>query len=117
MWPLHSNKKVLEDHTSGSKRARISLNLLSNCLIMIFMLYSELEERHLTFFLEILQQNTIFVSQGRKPQRHVRWQLACFLIRYGQLGSPVHDTMLKIGIGYGTVILYCRRVIRAFWEL
>lgn len=68
-------------------------------------------------FVEILQRNPLFKSRGRKPQHHVRWQLGCFLIRYGQLGSPVHDTMLKMGIGYGTVLLYCRRVTRAFREL
>ncbi|KAE9398423.1 hypothetical protein BT96DRAFT_760240, partial [Gymnopus androsaceus JB14] len=68
-------------------------------------------------FVEILQCNPIFKSRGRKPQRHVRWQLGSFLIRYGQLGSPAHDTMLKMGIGYGTVILYCRRVTRALREL
>ncbi|KAJ7222147.1 hypothetical protein GGX14DRAFT_387979 [Mycena pura] len=64
-------------------------------------------------FCEILGRNTLFVSRGRKPQRHISWQLGTFLIRYGQLGSSVQDTALKLGIGYGTVILYCKRVIRA----
>ncbi|KAE9388591.1 hypothetical protein BT96DRAFT_836010 [Gymnopus androsaceus JB14] len=67
-------------------------------------------------FVEILQCNPILKSRGQKPQRHVQWQLGCFLICYGQLGSPAHDTMLKMGIGYGTVILYCRRVTRALRE-
>jgi hypothetical protein len=57
------------------------------------------------------------MSRGRKPQRHIAWQLGAFLIRYGQLGSPVQDTSFKLGIGFGTVILYCRRVIRAVREL
>ncbi|KAI5888409.1 uncharacterized protein SCHCODRAFT_02513710 [Schizophyllum commune H4-8] len=66
---------------------------------------------------KILSRNPIFTSKGKKPQRHIKWQLGCFLIRYGQYGSPITDTMLKTGIGYGTVILYCRRVIRALREL
>ncbi|KAJ7321568.1 hypothetical protein DFH08DRAFT_969937 [Mycena albidolilacea] len=73
----------------------------------------------LTFdiFCEILEQNPLFLSRGRKPQHHIAWQLGAFLIRYGQLGSPVQDTSFKLGIGFGTVILYCRRVIRAVHEL
>ncbi|KAF7317467.1 hypothetical protein HMN09_00483900 [Mycena chlorophos] len=59
-------------------------------------------------FCDILGENAIFKSRGRKPQRHVSWQLGAFLIRYGQLGSPVRDTYLKMGIGSGTVVLYCR---------
>ncbi|KAJ6631000.1 hypothetical protein B0H10DRAFT_1938577 [Mycena sp. CBHHK59/15] len=66
---------------------------------------------------EAERQNQIFASRGRKPQRHVSWQLGAFLIRYGQLGSPAHDTSFKLGIGLGTVVLYCRRVIRAIREL
>ncbi|KAF8193489.1 hypothetical protein K438DRAFT_1483701, partial [Mycena galopus ATCC 62051] len=66
---------------------------------------------------KLLEKNTIFRSKGRKPQRPVYWQFSCFLIRYGQYGSPMADTMLKTGVGYGTVVLYCRRVIRAFREL
>ncbi|KAJ7226769.1 hypothetical protein GGX14DRAFT_385569 [Mycena pura] len=68
-------------------------------------------------FVDILSQNPIFISRGRKPQRPVPYQLACFLFRYGQLGSPVEDPMLKINIGHGTVILYCRRVIKALRQL
>ncbi|KAJ6517633.1 hypothetical protein DFH09DRAFT_1332237 [Mycena vulgaris] len=66
---------------------------------------------------DILGQNQIFTSRGRKPQRHIAWQLGAFLIRYGQLGSPAQDTSFKLSIGFGTVILYCRRVIRAIREL
>ncbi|KAG1872204.1 hypothetical protein F4604DRAFT_1955696 [Suillus subluteus] len=32
---------------------------------------------------QILEQNPIFESTGRKPQRPVRYQLTCFLLRYG----------------------------------
>ena len=64
-----------------------------------------------------LGKNPIFTSRGRKPQRHISWQLAAFLIRYGQLGSSVHDTSFKLGIGYGTVVLYCHQVICALRQL
>ena len=48
-----------------------------------------------------------------KPQRHVKYQLATFLIRYGQQGSSVLDTMMKLSIGQGSVYNYCHRVSRA----
>ncbi|KAF7367609.1 DDE Tnp4 domain-containing protein [Mycena sanguinolenta] len=73
--------------------------------------------RTFDIFCEILEENPIFTSRGCKPQRHIAWQLGAFLIRYGQLGSPVLDTSLKLGIGYGTIILYCRCVTRAVREL
>ncbi|KAF8180747.1 hypothetical protein K438DRAFT_1452104, partial [Mycena galopus ATCC 62051] len=76
-----------------------------------------ISRRTFDIFCEILQENPIFTSRGRKPQRHIAWQLGAFLIRYGELGSPVLDTSLKLSIGYGTIILYCRRVTRAVREL
>lgn len=36
---------------------------------------------------------------------------------YGQLGSPITNTALKMGIAEGTVVLYCRRVTQAIREL
>lgn len=57
------------------------------------------------------------MSTGKKPQRHVKFQLASFLIRYGSRGSDVTGTAMKMGIGHGTVIHYCRRVTRAIREL
>ena len=65
----------------------------------------------------MLAPNPIFISKGRKPQRHVKYQLACFLMRYGSRGSDVIGTAMKMSIGYGTVILYCRRVTRAIRQL
>ena len=47
---------------------------------------------------------------ARKPQRHVIYQLATFLIWYGQQGSSVLDTMMKLSIGQGSVYNYCHRV-------
>ncbi len=65
----------------------------------------------------LLAQNPIFDSTGRKPQRHVKYQLAAFLFRYGRLGTDSLDVAQKLGIGHGTVVLYCKRVVRALREL
>jgi hypothetical protein len=64
-----------------------------------------------------LSINILFQSTGYRPQRHVKYQLRCFLIRYGALGSDVIGTAQKLSIGYGTVFLYCHRVTRAIREL
>ncbi|KAG7099563.1 hypothetical protein E1B28_001396 [Marasmius oreades] len=66
---------------------------------------------------KLLTPNPLFQTKGRKPQRHKKYQLGTFLIRYGQLASPIQDTALKVGVGAGTVVLYCRRVTRAIREL
>ncbi|KAG7089231.1 hypothetical protein E1B28_010930 [Marasmius oreades] len=66
---------------------------------------------------KLLAPNPLFQSKGRKPQRHLKHQLGTFLICYGQLASPIQDTALKVAIGAGTVVLYCRRVTRAIREL
>lgn len=47
----------------------------------------------------MLAPNPIFISKGRKPQRHVKYQLACFLMRYGSRGSDVIGTAMKMSIG------------------
>lgn len=65
----------------------------------------------------ILSTNTIFTSRGWRPQRHVKYQLGCFLVRYGAIGSDTLGTAQKLSIGFGTVFLYCRRVTRAIREL
>lgn len=72
-----------------------------------------------TFYrlVHILEQNPIFQSTGRKPQRPVRYQLACFLLRYGTRGASAMQAAHKLGIGFGTVFLYCKHVVRAIWEL
>lgn len=66
---------------------------------------------------QLLEQNPIFESTGRKPQRPVRYQLACFLVRYGIRGADPLQAAHKLGIGFGTVFLYCRRVVRALREI
>ncbi|CAK5267076.1 unnamed protein product [Mycena citricolor] len=55
-------------------------------------------------------------ARGR-PQRHVKYQLACFLIRYGVSGSDTLSTAQKLSIGHGTVFLYCGRVRKALRSL
>ncbi|KAJ3738583.1 hypothetical protein DFH05DRAFT_1408694 [Lentinula detonsa] len=64
----------------------------------------------------ILAPNTIFRSP-KKKQRHMKYQLATFLIQYGQRGSDVLDVASQLGPRLGTVHLYCRRVTRALREL
>ncbi|KAF5332528.1 hypothetical protein D9611_005120 [Ephemerocybe angulata] len=59
-----------------------------------------------------ISNDPVFVST-KKPQRPVKYQLACFLIRYGQAGSDSLDTAQKLAIGHGTVFLYCTRVSKA----
>ncbi|KAG2741603.1 hypothetical protein P692DRAFT_20668624, partial [Suillus brevipes Sb2] len=66
---------------------------------------------------QILEWNPIFQSSGRKPQRPVHYQLGCFLIRYGTRGANPLQAAHKLGVGFGTVFLYCRRVVRALREL
>lgn len=65
----------------------------------------------------MLEKNPIFESTGTKPQRPVCFQLACFLLRYGILGANPMQATHKLGIGFGTVFLYCRRVVCALREL
>jgi hypothetical protein len=66
----------------------------------------------------ILSKNPIFQSTNpSKPQRHVKFQLATFLLCYGHRGSDAFQVMHKLGIGQGSVYNYCRRVVRAIREL
>lgn len=66
---------------------------------------------------ELLQQDPIFQSKGRKPQRPVAFQFACFLMRFGSMGADARSAAHKMGIGFGTVFLYCRRVSKALRRL
>lgn len=63
--------------------------------------------------LQKLEPNSIFLSTGPRPQRPVRYQLATFLLRYGNGYSNAYDPHLKLSIGEGSVFNYCRRTIRA----
>lgn len=66
---------------------------------------------------KLLQRSPDFQSTGRRPQRAVRYQFGVFLLRYGLRGSLATEPVLKAGIGYGTVFLYCHRVIRVLREI
>ncbi|KAJ7358270.1 hypothetical protein DFH08DRAFT_911690 [Mycena albidolilacea] len=65
----------------------------------------------------ILAHNPIFQPHRGRPQCHVKYQLGCFLIRYGAIGSDTLGTAQKLSIRFGTVFLYCKRVRRALREL
>jgi len=65
----------------------------------------------------LLADNPIFISRGKRPQRHVKFQLAAFLMRYGRLGSSALAVAMELSIGEGTVFLYCNRVSRALRQL
>jgi hypothetical protein len=56
----------------------------------------------------LLANNPIFTSRGKHPQRHVKFQLAAFLMRYGRLGSSALSVAMELSIGEGTVFLYCK---------
>ncbi|KAG1790670.1 uncharacterized protein HD556DRAFT_1192189, partial [Suillus plorans] len=60
----------------------------------------------------LLKRNPIFQSTSKRPQRQVRYQLACFLLQYGSRGADPLQAAHKLAIGFGTVFLYCRRVVR-----
>lgn len=66
---------------------------------------------------QILEWNPIFQSSGRKPQQPIRYQLGCFLIHYWTHGANPLQAGHKLGVGFGTVFLYCRCVVRALQEL
>lgn len=65
----------------------------------------------------LLEEDSIFVSRGPRPQRAVRYQLAAFLLRYGREGSDAIGVANKLGIGEGTVFIYCQRVTRALRKI
>ena len=54
-----------------------------------------------------LEQNDIFKSTGHKPQMAVRYQLGCFLIRYGMLGGDALTAASLVGVGHGTALKFC----------
>jgi hypothetical protein len=44
----------------------------------------------------VLEQHPVFQSTGRKPQRPVRYQLACFLLHYGTRGASAMQAAHKL---------------------
>jgi hypothetical protein len=57
------------------------------------------------------------MSKGCKPQKPVCYQLAVFLMHYGSRGSDALSVAKRMGIGLGTVLLYCHHVTHALREL
>ncbi|KAG0707246.1 hypothetical protein DFH29DRAFT_897858 [Suillus ampliporus] len=49
-----------------------------------------------------LADDPIFTSTGTKPQRHVKYQLGCFLFRYGMRGSDTLRVAKELAIGHGS---------------
>ena len=68
------------------------------------------------YLVSILARNPLFYSP-HKSQRPIKYQLAGFLIWYGQRTSDTLDVAAKLSIGHGSVHNYCRRVCWALWEL
>ncbi|KAF8835017.1 hypothetical protein BDN67DRAFT_873383, partial [Paxillus ammoniavirescens] len=54
---------------------------------------------------------------GKRLQHPVHYQLACFLMQYGMRGADSLSVAHKLGISFGSVFLYCRRVVRAIHML
>jgi hypothetical protein len=65
----------------------------------------------------LLADDQIFQSQGKKPQRHVKIQLAAFFTRYGQRASLAFHVGRNLDIGDGTIYDYCQRVTKALCKL
>lgn len=67
----------------------------------------------------LLTQNPLFESQGKKPQRPIKYQLGAFLVRYGHRGSNTLDAAQQLALGHGTVEKYCYHVSKALrhWQL
>jgi hypothetical protein len=91
----------------------------NNLLNKKYIYLDNIRVSHRTFdrLVSLLKPNFIFESKGKKPQWPVRFQLASFLIRYGAHGADAHRTSKEMGLGSGTVHLYCYRVICALREL
>jgi hypothetical protein len=47
----------------------------------------------------------------------VCYQLGCFLICYGTRGADTLQAAHKLGIDFGIVFLYCRRIVCALREI
>lgn len=61
---------------------------------------------------DLIKNDPIFLSTGRKPQRPSWHQLATFLIRYGE--DPAIKSAKIAGVSEGSVYNYCDRIAQAF---
>lgn len=65
--------------------------------------------------LELIKDDPIFVSKGRKPQMDPKYQLATYLVRYGVLPGVKVSTLLQMS--EGSVYNHSQRVVLAFRKL
>lgn len=65
----------------------------------------------------LLSNNKIFEPKGKKPQKPVFIQWACYLLCYGIEGGNICLVPHWTGIGHGTVFNCCKWVTRALHEL
>lgn len=85
-----------------------------NCDVRLLTLpSSRMSRQTFDWVVALLEENPIFKSTGRRPQRLVKFQLATFLVRYGMRGADTLSVAQQLSLGHGTVFLYCRRVIYA----
>jgi hypothetical protein len=64
---------------------------------------------------DLIKDDEEFISDGNRPQREVKIQLAAFLVRVGN--TSAQKTGDVTGISEGAVYLYCERVQRALRRL
>ncbi|POW13723.1 hypothetical protein PSHT_07659 [Puccinia striiformis] len=69
--------------------------------------------------LQLIEQNPVFYNNSRNPQREPPIQIAVAICCLGSNGngSAVYQLKNLFQVGYGTVDLYTRRVIKAIYEL
>jgi hypothetical protein len=80
------------------------------CHILIYNCFS-MERDSFEHVLDLIKDDQIFVSTGKRPQRPVKHQLAVFLLQVGgKLAQKTGDAAL---VAEGTVYLYCGRVAKA----
>jgi hypothetical protein len=65
--------------------------------------------------IELIKDDPVFENQGRRPQAPVRYQLACYLIRFGNIQNVKTATVLQLS--EGSMYNHIRRVTQAFRNL
>ena len=80
------------------------------------MMNTRIERETFDYLVSKLAWNPLYYSP-HKPQQPIKYQLAAFLIWYGQCASDTLDIAAKLFIGHGSVHNYCRRVCQVLWEL
>ena len=68
-------------------------------------------------FVALHADDPILQSIGKKPQQHVKFQLAAFLLHYGVCGSNAFSVERALGISEGVVFDHCQRVSKAVRKL